>query len=345
MTSTATAILLLFHLAKSEVESRITAIGLNRIVVTQTSRRSAEGVQAMQVGTFWRTLENNYALYELRRTYFYAETSLGQRVKIFAYQPAKWQATFGDVAADGKNILINEQLEPGTVITCWVNHYEVEAVVARPLSWMSLVDNETELLLLADDGVLPVHPMVNMVTVYEHDDEQVGLRTVHYGLTHWLRDQGLNNCQVVHALKAADELGALRGQLTGWRAVLIIVFGTGISVVFSLLVVLEMYENRQVNLVLRSMGAPGMILVVRQFIEGVLVSNAALALTWLGMVWGMPIAFESFGYQAGSVSYDVVFGVLLEELPVIGGFVNAGILMSLIPVMRGVGGEIGRDLS
>ena len=346
MVTTATAILLLFHLAKNEIESRITSIGVNRIAITHVASKPNIGLKPLHVKRFLQGLNEDYAIYELSNLLYYADSELNSHIKTYAYKPSAWQGTFSDKALRIKNVLMTKHLPTDTLVSCWIEGRQIEAVAAKFPPWMKIVETEQDVLLLGDASVAPNTMMESTTTVYEHLGDEKSIRRIYTALMQWLQEQNIEqDVQVVHALNALDELVLLRQHLAGWRAILVVVFGSGISMIFSLIVVLEMYENRQVNLVLRSLGAPSIILVIRQLLEGLLVSNLAIAITWFGMVWGMPLVYESFGYTSDLVNQATVIDVLLDELPVIAGFVNFGLLISLIPVIKSVSGQIGRGVS
>ena len=111
-----------------------------------------------------------------------------------------------------------------------------------------------------------------------------------------------------------------------------------------MLALIEIHDNRDVNLVLRSLGAPPWMLFLRQCAEAISVANVALTASLVGVAVGLPIACQSFGYSPQKINEATVLQFLRQEAIFIAMFVNFGVLVSLFPVWRSVRGSIGRML-
>lgn len=141
------------------------------------------------------------------------------------------------------------------------------------------------------------------------------------------------------------ELESLQSRQAQWRSAMAGLLGLALALVFGAIAVLEFRQNAYVSALLRSFGAPGKALYLRQWIEnGVLANLAAFSAILLLACFHREL-FSTLGFPRDLLDFKHGNPYLSWEIALILLWVNVGAFLSSLSVAIGLRKPVGEILS
>jgi hypothetical protein len=151
--------------------------------------------------------------------------------------------------------------------------------------------------------------------------------------------------QMQSPLAMIKELEMLQSKQLQWRTVMAGLLGLVLALIFGAIAVLEFRQNQFVSALLRSFGAPGRALYLRQWIENAFVANiSAIAIIALIASFHSQI-FGLLGFSRDLLKIGSFNPYLSSETALILLWVNIGAMLSSIPVAIGLKKPVGEILN
>lgn len=151
--------------------------------------------------------------------------------------------------------------------------------------------------------------------------------------------------QVQSALPLVRELERLQARQAQWRRALAGGLGLAIALVFGAVAVLEFRQNLFVGALLRSLGAPGKFLYLRQWLENALITNVTAAIV-IGLISMFhKELFGALGFSGAVLDLKHGSPYWGMEVALIFICVNAGAFLSSLPVAVGLRRPVGEILN
>jgi len=151
--------------------------------------------------------------------------------------------------------------------------------------------------------------------------------------------------QIQSALPLLRELEQLQDRQRQWRTILAGVLGLVIALVYGAIAVLEFRQNLFIGALLRSLGTPAPFLYLRQWLENLLIANAAALGSLVLLAMFHQQIFGALGFQRGILDAGNGNPYWSYEVALILACVNVGALLSSLPVAFGLRKPVGTILS
>lgn len=233
-------------------------------------------------------------------------------------------------------VWLSRTLTPGRRITVTLGGTPFTAVTARPLGrWQALGLNEC-VLVPAGEGqggagrldVILFTPASEAAAVEVVRQVQALFQAEH------LEPPSIQDPAPVRRALAAFS----RGQAL-WRTLMVIALGTCVLLMFASLGMLEERQTRFTQALLRSLGVSSGVLWLAALLENLLLANLALILAFVASRAGAGVLLTLAGVEGGAAS-----ALSLNSFLGLACAVNAGVLLSLLPLWRALRLPVGAVL-
>jgi hypothetical protein len=231
------------------------------------------------------------------------------------------------------------------LIEVTLNHRPAMAVVRRPNGFFRPL--LTQSVLLIPQGWDPEAERVGYVetVVFRRTTEAVSLpRFVSAIRNVFLMDEK-NPPQIQSAVGMVKELENLQSRQAQWRSAMAGMLGLALALVFGAIAVLEFRQNAYVSALLRSFGAPGKALYLRQWIENGILANLAAISAILLLACFHSQLFGMLGFPRDLLTFKNGNPYWSWEIALVLLWVNIGAFLSSLSVALGLRKPVGEILS
>jgi len=222
---------------------------------------------------------------------------------------------------------------------------EIDACMALPPSWLSkfganpaaILLPETEFSDLASKG------FYELIVFLGADDTD--LLSIEDNLRAMLSLEDLGNVQINSPKELLAQLDALQSTQRQWRGGFGLFGGLAVSLVFGSISILEYRQNRFIIALLKSFGAPSVLLVARYLLESILLVTIAALLARSAAIYLHPIIFQTIGIEPNLVDRSVIDPYVWTAIwPQLRGL-GFGALLSVLPVAVAMRMPVGKTLA
>jgi hypothetical protein len=242
-------------------------------------------------------------------------------------------------------IYFTDTLPEGSLVEISYSKQTDMAVVRKPEGiWKPLV---TQQLLLVPQGWSPDSERLGYVdtTVFRRNDERISIADFVTSIQALYNLDYRTPPQVQSAANMVKELEGLQERQMQWRAAMAGMLGLAVALVFGAIAVLEFRQNAYVSALLRSFGAPGKALYLRQWLENAFLANLAAISAILLLACFHAELFKMLGFPRDLLNLNKINPYLSWEMALVLFWVNVGAFLSSISIAVGLRKPVGEILS
>ena len=141
------------------------------------------------------------------------------------------------------------------------------------------------------------------------------------------------------------ELESLQARQAQWRSAMAGLLGLAVALVFGAIAVLEFRQNAYVSALLRSFGAPGKALYIRQWLENAALANLAGISAILLLASFHKELFGALGFPHDLLNLKNANPYFSSEMALVLLWLNIGAFLSSLSVAIGLKKPVGEILS
>lgn len=281
----------------------------------------------------------------LRQLYVRATSEWPGEMQVISYPPEA-MPWLRDYASEVTPLIcVSDQWPENAVIKVSANRQTGQAIVKRPGKLFRPLANQN--LLLAPQGWIPDIERIGFVEInlFQRRNDAPQMKSIVDMIQLLFNLDKRTVPQVQSPLQMAEELEDLREKQKQWRAGLAATLGLALALVYGAIAVLEFRQNLFISALLRSMGAPGAILFLRQWGENALLANMATAGAIALLAVFHDALFTTLGISKSVLAAGGPNPYFTAEVLMIFVWVNVGALLSALPVAFGMRRPVGEVLN
>jgi hypothetical protein len=219
------------------------------------------------------------------------------------------------------------------------------AVVRKPQGFFRPVVNQS--VLLIPQGWAPDAERMGYIemVVFHRKSETLPISQFVAAIQNLFSMDEKNPPQVQSAAAMVKELESLQSRQAQWRGAMAGLLGLAVALVFGAIAVLEFRQNAYVSALLRSFGAPGKSLYIRQWLENATLANLAAISAILLLACFHKQLFGALGFPSDLLNLKVGNPYFSWEMGLVLVWVNVGAFLSSLSVAIGLKKPVGEILS
>jgi hypothetical protein len=346
MVAVATFILVAFLLLERTLRERLENFGINTLIVKEMVMvNDPELLPSGHRPDRLEALAMYGEKYRLRQLYARATTEWPTDLQMLTYPPEAmiWLKDYASPLTP--LICVSESWPENTIIKVVANRQTGKAIVKRPGALFRPVF--TQNLLLVPQGWAPELERIGYVEVnlFHRSSNAPGMQSIIDMISLLFSLDRRTPPQMDSPLPMLTELATLQARQGQWRAGLAAMLGLALALVYGAIAVLEFRQNLFVTALLRSLGAPPVLLFFRQWVENALLANGAAALAIYLISLFHQSLFGMLGFSKSVLMPASGTPYLSPEILAIFLWVNIGALLSAAPVAIGLRRKVGEILN
>lgn len=281
----------------------------------------------------------------LRQLYVRANSEWPGEMQVISYPPEAMPWLRDYASEITPLICVSDQWPENAVIKVSANRQTGQAIVKRPGKLFRPIANQN--LLLAPQGWIPDVERIGFIEInlFQRRNDAPEMKSIVDMITLLFNLDRRNTPQVQSPLQMAEELEQLRERQNQWRAGLAATLGLALALVYGAIALLEFRQNLFISALLRSMGAPGAILFLRQWFENALLANGAAGGALALLAFFHQPMFSMLGVSKTVLTAAGPSPYLSPEVLIIFAWVNIGAFLSALPVAFGMRRPVGEVLN
>ncbi len=342
----ATVILVAFTLLERSVRARLDRFGLNTLIVRETvSGIDPELIHNNDRPDRLAPLQEAGDKMRLRQLNVRAQTEFQTEVPVMSYPPEALTKLAEWLDSATPLVLFNETLPENILVRVSLGRNSGLALVRRMGSFLRPlgIDN---LLLVPQDWALDMERIGFVeTTVFQRRSSALPMGRYVQAVNLLYTVDHRSTPQMQSALPLLQELERLQDRQQQWRILLAGLLGLALALVYGAIAVLEFRQNLFIGALLRSLGAPGHFLYLRQWGENALVANAAALGAILVVASLHAQIFGALGFPSTVLSLKDANPYWSSEIALILLCVNVGAFLSSLPVAVGLRRPVGAILN
>lgn len=346
LVTVATVILVAFNLLERNLRTRLENFGINTIITREMlGSTDPEVLPNRTRPDRLEPLANYGDEIRLRQFYARAQTPWTKDLMVMSYNQQALPFLAGLIATNTPLVYFNESLPENSLVEVTYQRQHDMAVVRRPEGiWKPLV---TQQLLLVPQGWSPEAERMGYIdtTVFRRNEQAVSIERFVQAIQAMFNAEGRTPPQVQSAVGMIRELESLQERQMQWRSAMAGMLGLAVALVFGAIAVLEFRQNAYVSALLRSFGAPGKALYIRQWIENAFLANLAAISAILLLACFHADLFKMLGFPRDLLNLNKFNPYLSWEMALVLFWVNVGAFLSSISIAIGLRKPVGEILS
>lgn len=347
LVTVATVILVAFHLLERNLRSRLEAFGVNTIITRlPVSGSDHEALPNLARPDLLAPLGAHGEKIRLRQYYTRANTPWHRDLTALSYGDDALPMLAGRLSPQTPHVILSETMPENTLLPFTLGQQNDIAVVRRPDGFLRPLAGQQNALLVPM-GWAPDTERIGYVetVLFRRNDQAPTAHHVVASLRNLFAFEQKAPPQIQSALGMIKELEALQARQVRWRSALAGLLGLAVALVFGAIAVLEFRQNAYVSALLRSFGAPGRALYIRQWIENAVLANFAAIAAILILACFHEQIFGLFGFPRDLLDLRAANPYFSREMALILLWVNVGAFLSSISVAIGLKKPVGEILS
>jgi len=346
LVTVATVILVAFNLLERNLRMRLENFGINTLISREMlASTDPEVLPNQERPDRLAPLQQYGDEIRLRQYYMRAQTPWTRELMVMSYNEQALPYLNEMLSAKTGLIYFTDTLPEGSLVEISYSKQTDMAVVRKPEGiWKPLV---TQQLLLVPQGWSPDSERLGYVdtTVFRRNDERISIADFVPSIQALYNLDYRTPPQVQSAANMVKELEGLQERQMQWRAAMAGMLGLAVALVFGAIAVLEFRQNAYVSALLRSFGAPGKALYLRQWLENAFLANLAAISAILLLACFHAELFKMLGFPRDLLNLNKINPYLSWEMALVLFWVNVGAFLSSISIAVGLRKPVGEILS
>src|SRR5262245_709621 len=346
LVTVATVILVAFNLLERNLRTRLENFGVNTIVAREMVVPTESLAMPNQprpdayaaLGKFGDKLR-------LRQFFLRANTPWQREIQVFSYDDEALPMLGDLVHPKTPLIYMTDTLPENALVEMNLDRQQYTAVVRRPPGFFRPLVLQPALLV--PQGWSPEAERIGYVetTLFRRNPDVLSIPHFVTAIQNLFALENKNPPQIQSALGMVKELENLQARQAQWRSAMAGMLGLAVALVFGAIAVLEFRQNAYVSALLRSFGAPGKALYIRQWIENGVLANLAAISAILVLACFHRELFGLLGFPRDLLNLNKANPYLSWEIALILLWVNIGAFLSSLSVALGLRKPVGEILS
>ena len=339
-------ILVAFNLLERNLRTRLEAFGVNTII-------SREMVAATDPSALPNTIRPDKMApldqfgdkLRLRQLYIRAHAPWQREITTMSYSDEALPLLSGLLHTSTPMICFSENMPENSLVEINLDRQQGVAVVRKPDGFFRPVVNQT--ILLVPQGWAPDAERMGYVEMVVFRKKTEALAIPHFvtAIQSLFIMEDKHPPQLQSAVGMIRELEGLQARQAQWRSAMAGMLGLALALVFGAIAVLEFRQNAYVSALLRSFGAPGKALYIRQWIENAVLANLAAISAILILACFHKQLFSALGFPNDLLDLKNANPYFSWEMALVLLWVNIGAFLSSLSVAIGLRKPVGEILS
>ena len=346
LVTVATVILVAFNLLERNLRTRLENFGVNTIVSREMVSATDLSVLPNQIRDDRMAPLDKYGeKIRLRQFYSRATAPFQREITTMSYSDEALPLIGSLLHTNTPLMLFSETMPENSLVEVNLERLQGVAVVRKPTIFFKPVMNQT--VLLVPQGWAPEaerNGYVEMV-VFRRKSEELPIPHFISAIQNLFIMEEKNPPQLQSAVGMIKELEGLQQRQAQWRSAMAGMLGLALALVFGAIAVLEFRQNAYVSALLRSFGAPGKALYLRQWIENGVLANLAAISAILVLACFHSELFGALGFPSDLLNLRNANPYFSWEMALVLLWVNIGAFLSSLAVAVGLRKPVGEILS
>lgn len=337
-----------FTISAASIRDKITQMGVRTLFLTRVVNPTEAEADPSYLSRLVQPLRNDGGLLRLMQIGRFAHDEMGTRRLIYVYERSMLDALPTNMSNDGSSgvFLISDQFPAGMRTTVTLDEeLEVVATAIPPPIWFRKFGANPSAILLPQETFPSFTDAGFFEMVVFLGSELADLARIESDLRILFSAEGINNVQINSPREFLDQLDELQRSQSQWRTGFGLFGGLAVALVFGSISILEYRENRFVSALLKSFGAPPVLLITRYLAESVLLVLLAAATARQAAIHLHHQIFGKIGIDSQFLDRNVVDPYLWSSMGWQLGGLGAGALLSAIPVAFAMRSPVGKILT
>jgi hypothetical protein len=346
LVTVATVILVAFNLLERNLRTRLENFGVNTIVsremVTATDLSALPNhIRADRMAA----LDKYGEKVRLRQFYVRANAPWQREITTMSYSDEALPMIGPLLHTNTPLLCFSENMPENSLVEINFERQQGVAVVRKPIGFFKPVMNQT--VLLVPQGWAPEaeRPGYVEMVIFRKTTEEIGIPHFVTAIQNLFIMEEKNTPQLQSAVGMIKELEGLQSRQAQWRSAMAGMLGLAVALVFGAIAVLEFRQNAYVSALLRSFGAPGKALYLRQWVENGILANLAAVSAILLLACFHAELFGALGFPSDLLNLKNANPYLSWEMALVLLWVNIGAFLSSLAVAVGLRKPVGEILS
>lgn len=346
LVTVATVILVAFNLLERNLRTRLENFGVNTII----SREMVTATEPSALPNNIRPdklapLDRYGDKLRLRQLYVRAHAPWQREITAMTYTDEALPLLAGLLHTNTPVICFSENMPENSLVEVNLERQQAVAVVRKPHGFFRPVVNQT--ILLVPQGWVPEAERMGYVEMVVFRKKTDALSIAHFvsAIQNLFVMEDKHPPQLQSAVGMLNELEGLQARQAQWRSAMAGMLGLALALVFGAIAVLEFRQNSYVSALLRSFGAPGKALYLRQWIENGVLANLAAVSAILILACFHKELFGALGFPRDLLNLQHANPYFSWEIALILLWVNIGAFLSSLAVAIGLRKPVGEILS
>jgi hypothetical protein len=281
----------------------------------------------------------------LRQFYSRASAPWQREITTMSYSDEALAMIGGLLHTNTPLLLLSESMPENSLVEINFERQQGVAVVRKPTVLFKPVINQT--VLLVPQGWAPEAERSGYVEmiVFRKKTQEIPIPHFVTAIQNLFIMEEKNPPQLQSAVGMIKELEGLQQRQAQWRSAMAGMLGLALALVFGAIAVLEFRQNAYVSALLRSFGAPGKALYLRQWLENGILANVAAISAILLLACFHAELFGALGFPSDLLNLRNVNPYFSWEMGLVLLWVNIGAFLSSLAVAVGLRKPVGEILS
>lgn len=335
-----------FRLGERSLEARLRRLGAQTLVVTEAV--TGDPGRRPALGALLAPLGERADLVALRQIPWVARDALGGEALVLVYGPESLPtlAPLLGPATDRAVHLFSPRLPPDLPLSVEIAGAEFPALTLAAPRWLRRVVADRAAVLvpadLAADWLGAGYFETALVVM--RDESPAALRRLAGALRALLALEARPTAQLQSPEALLDELDDLRAVQARAEVGAGLASGLLVALLFGSIAVLEYRQNRYIVALIRSFGAPAVLLLLRYAGEALLIAGAAVLLARTGLALAHVPLFAAAGFERGLLDRAVFDPYAWATVWPAARWLLLGGALSVVPIAAALRQPVGRIL-
>ncbi len=346
LVTVATVILVAFNLLERNLRTRLENFGVNTIVAREMVTATEPLAMPNQVRPdAYAPLKDFGDKLRLRQFFTRAHTPWQREIPTFSYDDEALPLLQDLIHPETPLVYLTDSLPENALVEMNLDRRQFTAVVRRPTTFFRPLVQQSALLV--PQGWSPESERLGYfeTTIFRRDPEKYSIPHFVAAIQNLFTVENKNPPQIQSAIGMAKELENLQARQAQWRSAMAGMLGLAVALVFGAIAVLEFRQNAYVSALLRSFGAPGKALYIRQWLENAALANLAAISAILILACFHRELFGLLGFPRDLLSLNKANPYVSWEIALVLVWVNIGAFLSSLSVALGLRKPVGEILS
>lgn len=333
-----------FELTEQSLDARIQRMGAQTLVVSEVV--SGNHHRLPTLGKLLGPIGKTADIISLRQAPITARDEFGQDYVALVYGAESLPSLVPLINADATVHLINPNLPENVPALITLDGMDYPAITVQVPTWLERISNGRAVVLVSDDlepNWLNSGYFETTILIERHATPG-SFRRLASAVRALLYLEQRDRAQIQSPEALLDELDKLQAIQHRAQAGAALAGGLVVALVFGSIAILEYRQNRYVTTLLRSFGAPTILLLARYTVEALFITVASVLLARWGLLLAHAPLFQLTGFEPALLDRHVYDPYTWDQTWDQSRWLLLGALLSMLPITLGLQRPIGRVL-